>query len=64
MLLMIAQNPHVKEPQRLLNLLKEDVKMTAISDDIDKSTEIIDKIGLKRLKRILNKNPKSKIGVK
>jgi len=64
MLLMIAQNPHSKEPQRLVSLLRGDTEMTAISDDIEKSTESIDKTGVKRLKRLLKKSPKSKIGAK
>lgn len=64
MQLMIVQNPWTKEPQRLISLLKGDIRMTAISDDINKSNEILDKSGINRLKRILKKNPKSKIGAK
>jgi len=64
MLLMIAQNPYTKEPQRLSDSLRDNVRMTAISDDINKTSEVLDKDGVKKLKRLLKKTPKSRMGAK
>jgi hypothetical protein len=65
MLLMIAQNPWVKEPQALVDLLKNSsqIRMTAISNDVNKSEDTLDKQGFSALKRRLS-NSSKKILVK
>lgn len=66
MLTHISQNPWTKEPRKLFDILSanEHTTMTAISSDINKSTEILDKTGVQSLKTKLMKSRRSKIRVK